>query len=148
MTSIQLAQILQSSVAPCVLISGAGLLLLALANRLPRPIDRARLLCSHLKNVSGPQAEIYVKQIKIYVRRSYLLRNAVFCNVMSLGAIASVILLLFLSNLFNLCLVMLVNTCFMVGLLTLICSLLFFLSDISLTLKSLEIEIKEAGITL
>ncbi|MEI7999067.1 MAG: DUF2721 domain-containing protein [Candidatus Omnitrophota bacterium] len=148
MTNSQLVTILQSSVAPCVLISGAGLLLLALANRLPRPIDRARHLCSQVKNNPGPQSDVYRKQIKIYYRRSLLLRNAIACNVMSLGAIASVILLLFLSSLFNLSLIVWVNLCFITGLFSLISSLLFFLSDISLTLKSLEIDIKEAGIVL
>jgi len=148
MTNTQLIQILQFSVAPCVLISGAGLILLALANRLPRPIDRARMVCSHIKNNPAAATETHRKQIKIYLRRAYLLRNAVFCNVMCLGAIASVILLLFIGSLLNVTLVFLINTCFIVGLLSLICSLLFFLSDISQTLKSLEIEIKEAGISL
>ena len=148
MTNAQLAAILQSSVAPCVLISGAGLLLLALANRLPRPIDRARHICSHIKSNPGPEGDVYRKQIKVYYRRCHLLRNAVACNVMGLGAIATVILLLFVSSIFSFSLISWINACFILGLLSIIFSLVFFLRDITLTLKSLEIEIKEAGIEI
>ena len=144
-TNVQLVQIMQSSVAPCVLISGAGLLLLALANRLTRPIDRVRHLCSLVKNHPGPEGEGYRQQIKIFYKRCFLLRNAVATNVMCLGAIATVILLLFLSSLFNMPLITPITICFITGILSLIASLLFFMSDILITLKSLEIEIRDAG---
>ncbi len=35
-------QVLQASIAPCVMISGVGLLLLSFSNRLSRPLDRVR----------------------------------------------------------------------------------------------------------
>ena len=49
MTNIHLVQALQASIAPCVLISGDGLLLLSLSNRLSRPIERIRHLCDVIK---------------------------------------------------------------------------------------------------
>ncbi len=145
MTSSELIQIMQSSVAPCVLISGAGLLLLTLANRLARPIDRIRHLCALVKNYPGPEGEVYRQQIKIFYKRCNLLRNAVATNVMCLGAIATVILLLFVSGLFNVSLIIPVAVCFIVGLLALILSLLFFLCDTLMALRSLEIEIRGTG---
>ena len=148
MTTTQLVPILQTSVAPCVLISGAGLLLLAQANRLPRPIDRARHLCSLVKSNPGPEGNTYRAQLKIFHKRCNLLRNAVALNVMCLGAIATVILLLFISNILNWPLAMWINTCFVVGLFCLLGSLVFFLRDIFVMLHSLEMEIKETGVQL
>ncbi|MBF0570463.1 MAG: DUF2721 domain-containing protein [Candidatus Omnitrophica bacterium] len=144
MTNAQLTQIMQSSVAPCVLISGAGLLLLVLAGRLARPIDRVRHLCDLVKKHPGPEGESYRQQIDIFYKRCHLLRNSVATNVICLSAIATVILLLFLSNLFNVSLITPITVCFIVGVLALILSLLFFLNDLFMTLKSLEIEIRDS----
>lgn len=146
MTIQQLIPMLQSSVAPCVLISGAGLLLLAQANRLPRPIDRARHLCALVKSHPGPEGDVYRKQLKIFHLRCHLLRNAVAFNVLCLGAIVSVILMLFIGNILSWTPITLINVCFAFGLLCLLASLAFFLADVLVMLHSLEIEIKETGV--
>ncbi len=148
MTITQLIPILQTSVAPCVLISGSGLLLLAQANRLPRPIDRARHLCSLVKSNPGPSGDTYRAQLKIFHKRCNLLRNAVALNVMCLGAIATVILLLFVGNILELTLTTPINVCFVFGLMCLLGSLAYFLTDIFVMLHSLELEIKETGVQL
>ncbi len=121
------------------------MLLLVLANRLTRPIDRARHLCALVKRHPGPEGESYRQQIKIFYKRCHLLRNSVASNVICLVGIATVILLLFLSSLFDVSLIIPITVCFIVGVLALIFSLLFLLNDLFLTLKSLEIEIKETG---
>jgi hypothetical protein len=47
-----LAQLLQSSIAPVTLISGAGLLLLSMTNRYGRAIDRIRVIVKEVQNCS------------------------------------------------------------------------------------------------
>jgi len=145
MTNAELVTMLQSSVAPCILISGAGLLLLTLGNRLPRPIDRTRHICNQIKANPGPEGDVFRRQIKIYYKRCHLLKNAIACNVIGIGAVATVILMLFVSSLFTLSMAMWISICFVLALFSIISSLIFFLRDISLTLKSLEIEVKETG---
>ncbi|WP_345111750.1 DUF2721 domain-containing protein [Candidatus Villigracilis vicinus] len=55
MTSIQeLIPVLQTAIGPVILISGVGLLLLSMTNRLSRVIDRARNLLA----ISRPKADL------------------------------------------------------------------------------------------
>ena len=56
-TLTELIPILQIAIGPVILISGVGLLLLSMTNRLGRAIDRARILRQELRaGVSGDEA--------------------------------------------------------------------------------------------
>jgi hypothetical protein len=48
MPTFSVVQILTASIAPVIVISGVGLLLLSISNRYGRAIDRARLLAREL----------------------------------------------------------------------------------------------------
>ena len=52
-----LIPILQVAIGPVILISGVGLLLLSMTNRLGRVIDRARLLVKGLDHATPEQRE-------------------------------------------------------------------------------------------
>ncbi|MBF0503692.1 MAG: DUF2721 domain-containing protein [Candidatus Omnitrophica bacterium] len=144
MTNIQLIPALQASIAPCVLISGAGLLLLSLTNRLSRPIERIRLLCAQLKSEPQKDHQATEEQIRILYKRCELLRSAIVCNIYSIVLISSIVLLLFLGALYAWPIGFLVYIFFILSLLFLMVSMIFFLMDIHLSLDSLKIEIRDS----
>jgi NAD-dependent dihydropyrimidine dehydrogenase PreA subunit len=84
-TSKQFLLFLQSSITPVALISGVGLLLLTLTNRLARTIDRSRSLLELIKGSETVQKERLRKELGIMYRRSTLLRNAIGSIVISMS---------------------------------------------------------------
>ena len=136
-----LIRILQASIAPCVLISGLGLLLLSMVNRLARPIDRIRLLCEDLKGAPREDVPILKEQILILYKRCQLLRNSIALMILSIFFVSIIILLLFLIFIFSIPLQFLVELLFTLSMISLIIALLFFLLDIRFTLKSIKMEI-------
>jgi len=133
---------LQASVAPCLLISGFGFLLLTMTNRLGRASDRVRLLISHLKDTEEAERRFVKDQIRIIYDRCRYLRSAIALLVFSISFIAINVLMLFMSIVFMLDLKIIIEIIFAASLICLIISLFTFLLDIRLTLKTLKIEIE------
>lgn len=137
-----LIKILQGSIAPTVLISGVGLLLLSMTNRLSRPIDRIRALCKDIKeNKAADPTQIY-EQISILYRRCKYLQASIVLSTVSIICVSVIILALFSMFVFRMDLIPLVELFFTLGLISLIVSLVFFVQDISLGLNSVKIEIE------
>ena len=96
MENIQyLIQLMQSLISPVVLISGVGLLLLSLTNRLGRVIDRSRILVKELDN-DKENFEIKKIQISVLYKRSRILRTSITFISFSILFSSLMILLLFL----------------------------------------------------
>lgn len=146
MATQQLILVLQTSVAPCVIISGVGLLVLSMTNRFGRPIDRIRLLAVELEKTSENEREPIKEQIKLLYRRAKLLQRAIIFSVFSIFLVATVILSLFLDSLLGLGLEMAIELLFAGSVVCVVVGLVFFLMDIGLTLDSVKIEIKRHGI--
>lgn len=72
-----LIEFFQSSISPLVLISGVGLILLSLTNRLGRTIDRSREMVAEIEKGSLSESERENKkiQLSILVKRSYLIKT-------------------------------------------------------------------------
>ena len=76
--------ILQVAIGPAVLISGVGLLILSLTNRLGRVVDRGRILARELRDspqINNISAET---QLDILSRRAALLQRAIIFAVQRL----------------------------------------------------------------
>jgi len=73
----QLVKTFQASVAPCLLISGFGFLLLTMTNRLARATDQIRVINREAQNSSGERKEKLCQQIGIFFRRCKLLQSAI-----------------------------------------------------------------------
>jgi len=144
MTNIELIPALQASIAPCVLISGDGLLLLSMSNRLSRPIERIRHLCDVIKAHPQRDHQATHEQIRILYKRSKLLRSAIVCIIYSIVLVSCIVLLLFLGTLYSWPITFLINILFVFSLLFLTVSMLFFLMDIHWALDSLKIEIRQS----
>ncbi|OGX24161.1 MAG: hypothetical protein A2787_06375 [Omnitrophica WOR_2 bacterium RIFCSPHIGHO2_01_FULL_48_9] len=136
-----LIKVLQASIAPVVLISGVGLLLLSLTNRLGRSIDRVRILCSAYGSAPQGVAVLLKQQIDILYQRCQMLRISIALSTASIGCVSVIILALFSMYIFDVNLVGFVQLFFAAGLISLILSLVFFLMDIRFALSSLKIEI-------
>ncbi|MCB2193555.1 MAG: DUF2721 domain-containing protein [Deltaproteobacteria bacterium] len=143
MSPTSLGTILQASIAPCVLISGVGLVLLALTNRLGRPIDRVRELSAEFRRVPSGEKAVLNHEIRILYRRCHLLRLSVLFAALSIFAVAMIILAFFATYAFGLWVPNLVEVLFTCSLICLMLSLGFFLADVHQALASLRVEVRE-----
>jgi hypothetical protein len=134
--------ILQTSTVPVVLISGIGLLLLSMTNRLGRPIDRIRLMTPSLASANPEERKLIMDQISILLKRARNLQRAILCATSSIFLVAMMIVGLFLNSLLLLNIEILIAWFFALSMFCLVASLGLFLWDISLSLNSIEIEVK------
>jgi hypothetical protein len=133
--------VLQTSLAPCVLISGVGLLVLSMTNRLGRPIDRIRALTGEIKQVDGVQKVVLLEEIDILYKRARLLQAAVTFSVLSIFFVATIIFSIFITVTFGAGLEEIIEIQFSASLFALVISLVLFVWDIQLGLNSIKIEI-------
>jgi hypothetical protein len=139
-----LVEFFQSSISPLVLISGVGLILLSLTNRLGRTIDRSRVLVAEIDKGSLTDNEKENKriQLRILVRRSYLLKYSIGSISFSILSSSFIIPVLLIMNLFQVNLEALGIIFFIMSVTGIILSAIFLFIDVSLTLKALEYEIQ------
>lgn len=137
----QLVTILSASIAPVIVISGVGLLLLSMTNRHSRVIDRARDL---VKDLDGAQEasrrDSLSEQVQIIYRRARILRLAIVLAALSILLVAVTVLLLFTSQILGVGVGYFAIPCFGLSLVALIGSLYFFIRDVGLSLAALELE--------
>jgi len=138
----QMIPVLQTAIGPVILISGVGLLLLSMTNRLGRAIDRARILAVALPTASEPARSGIKGQLRILWRRARLIRLAITLVSMSALAAAILIIVLFFTALWRLETAWLIHTFFVVCMASLIASLVVFMCDINQSLAALKLELK------
>jgi multidrug efflux pump subunit AcrB len=139
-----LAQIipeLQDAIGPVILISGVGLLLLTMTNRLGRAIDRARQLKAELSKRTEAEREHLQAQVAIIYQRAKLIRMSITLAAMSALLAASLVVALFLTALLRWENAWLVSLIFIACMVSLIASLVAFIRDINLSLRALRLEL-------
>src|SRR3989344_828535 len=92
-----LVTILQTAISPVILISGVGLLLLTMTNRLGRTIDRSRELADEAEKADSAAKEHIRAQLDILLRRARLIRLAIILASGSVLSAAILVITLFLS---------------------------------------------------
>lgn len=138
-----LVEFFQSTISPLVLISGVGLILLSLTNRLARTIDRARSLVAEIQNEQSTDKENKKIQLRIIVKRSYLLKYSISSISFSILCSSLIIPILLVMYLFQIDLTLFGKMFFLFSVLGIISSAIFLFIDVSLTLKALEYEVKD-----
>jgi hypothetical protein len=133
--------ILQIAVGPVILVSGVGLLLLTMTNRLGRVLDRAREIARMLREDPSSDSERLLPQLAILERRARLVRMAIAFATTSVLLAALLIIAVFVEALFTVGLVRAIGGFFMSAMVLLIVSLVLFLKDINLSLAALDLEI-------
>ena len=133
---------LRDAVGPVILISGVGLLLLTMTNRLGRCIDRARQLQNELAGQSGAERAATQAQVDIIYRRAKIIRLAIVLAVGSALLAAFLVMTLFLAAWLGWQQAWPAAVVFTVCLSCLCVSLLAFLIDINLSLRALKLELE------
>jgi hypothetical protein len=141
MTVSELIPVLQMAVGPVVLISGVGLLILSLTNRLGRVIDRGRSLAGELRKVSESGHPKIEEQLTSLSRRARLLQRAIVCAVLCVLFAAILIMTLFLIAALKIEAVWLVGGLFVAALGSLIMSLVAFLQELNQALHAFRLDI-------
>lgn len=138
-----LIPVLQIAIGPVILISGVGLLLLTMTNRLGRAIDRARTLYEKLRTEAPADQDRTRAQLRILQRRANFIRQAIILATVSILLAALLIISLFFAALLRLDLGWLIMLLFIGCLLALIGSLLTFIRDVNQSLLALKLELGE-----
>jgi hypothetical protein len=138
----EIVPVLQVATGPVILISGIGLLLLTMTNRLGRTIDRARQLCRDLPESNGEKRSQNLTQINIIYRRAKVIRWSIALAGFSVLLVSALIILLFVAALLDLEAGMFVVLLFIASMASLFASLVAFLYDINLALHALRLELK------
>lgn len=138
-----LTDFFQSTISPLVLISGVGLILLSLTNRLARTIDRSRGLVAEIQKDNSNDKENKRVQLRILVKRSYFLKYSITSISFSILSSSLIIPVLLIMYLFQIDLSILGKLFFLSSIIGIIFSAIFLFIDVSLTLKALEIEVSD-----
>ena len=95
----EVAQIIQSALAPVFMLAGIGAFLNVCAGRLSRIVDRARQVEPLLLNSRGAEHDRYQRELKILDRRMALVGWAIWLTVLAAVLICMVVVLLFAGGL-------------------------------------------------
>ena len=136
-------EFLRSSFSPVVLISGVGLFLLSLNQRLGRTIDRSRALVAELNRPDCERRERKVTQLRILYNRGRILRFSIVSISFSILSSSLIIPVLLVMQFFHTDLRSVGVVLFLLSVLGVILSAISLLVDVSLTLKALGIEVKD-----
>jgi hypothetical protein len=142
-TTKSLIEFFQSTISPLVLISGVGLILLSLTNRLARTIDRSRALVAEIEDENSIDKHNKKTQLKILVKRSYILKYSITSISFSILCSSLIIPVLLVIYLFQVDLAILGKLFFLLSIIGIVFSAIFLFLDVSLTLKALELEVKD-----
>jgi hypothetical protein len=148
MSLISIEQIipeLQDAIGPVILISGVGLLLLTMTNRLGRAIDRARQLKHELSTRTGVERTHALMQVSILYRRAKIIRVSIILAATSAALAALLIVTLFVTALLQSQQGWLIALIFVACIGCLLVSLAAFICDVNLSLQALKLELQEVA---
>ena len=143
MTTVEFIPALQTAIAPAVLISGVGLLILSLTTRLGRVVDRGRSLVRELRETPQDEHSIIVEQLHIISHRAVILRRAIIFAVLSILFAAVLMITLFFTAVMQIGNTWLIGGLFVCALGSLIVSLVAFLQELTQSLIAFHLDIKD-----
>jgi hypothetical protein len=138
----EIVPVLQVAIGPVILISGVGLLLLTMTNRLGRTIDRVRQLKGELSHRTDEERKQVLPQLAILYRRARVIRLSITLAALSALLASALIITLFVTALLHLELGFFVVSIFTACMASLFASLVAFLCDINLSLHALKLDLK------
>jgi hypothetical protein len=138
----EIVPVLQVAIGPVILISGVGLLLLTMTNRLGRAIDRARQLKGELPKRTERDREQVLAQVAIIYRRARMIRLSITLAALSALLASALIIALFVTALLHSEQAILLSIIFIACMVALFASLVAFICDINLSLHALKLELE------
>ena len=140
MTTISVVQILTASIAPVIVISGIGLLLLSITNRYGRVIDRARHTYAGLggerRRNSRPQA--LAGTVRLTHQRAKLLRASMIYGSASIFFVSLMVLSLFGEHVSGAHFDYVALPFFTICLISLVLRIYYSIRDITISLRALN----------
>jgi hypothetical protein len=133
---------LRNAIGPVILISGVGLLLLTMTNRLGRAIDRARQLKQELSIRVGREREQTLAQVTMLYRRAKIIRLSITLAATSAALATALIVTLFVTAQLQVQQGFLIGLFFVACMVSLLASLVAFICDINLSLRALKLELE------
>ena len=142
-----LLKIIQAAIAPVVLISGVGLLLLTLSARLGRIVDRTRIVAAERRTVGDGGREMLSTQLAVLRKRARLIRFALALSATSVALVSLLIIGLFLGLMLNWNMTVPCTFLFIGSLLSLVTAMLIFVRELFEALTALDLSIDPQGAT-
>lgn len=134
------AQVIQLSVAPVFLLSGVGIILTVLTNRLSRVVERARSLEA---STAGTDHSVREWEIQVLARRARLMNRAITLSTVCALLIALVVVALFVDAFTSVNLSSPIALMFVLAMISLIIGLLMFLREVFLAIGALRIGVRK-----
>lgn len=138
---VDIAHAIQLAVTPVFLLSGIGVLLGVLTNRLARIVDRARKIEEGLREAAGAVPERVRDQLRISSRRARLINVAITFGTIAALLVSVVVALLFASTFVPLNLAAYVALLFVLAMGALVGALVSFLLEVRVSIATLRIGI-------
>ncbi len=135
--AVDIVHLIQSAVAPVFLLSGVGVTLGVLTNRLARIIDRARALETQFER-NGPKADELRTMLKVLARRAHYINGAIALSSVSALLVAMVVIMLFASAFVPVDLSVTIAVLFVASMLSLCAAFVAFLIEVRLATQSLR----------
>lgn len=136
---VDIAHAIQLAVAPVFLLSGIGVLLGVLTNRLARIVDRARKVEEGLRQAVAESAEESRSQLRVAARRARLINVSITLGTIAALPVALVIALLFASTFVPINLAGSVAVLFVLAMAALVGALMSFLLEVRVAIDALRI---------
>jgi hypothetical protein len=136
---VDIAHAIELAVAPVFLLSGIGVFLGVLTNRLARIVDRARKVEEALRQAAAAAAEESRRQLRVASRRARLINVSITLSTIAALLVALVIALLFASTFVPINLAGPVAVLFVLAMGALVGALLSFLLEVRVAIDALRI---------
>jgi len=134
-----IAHSIQLSVAPVFLLSGIGVFLGVLTNRLARVVDRARAAEERHASADAVSALDLRDQLRLFARRARLMNAAITLSTVSALLVAIVVALLFGATFIQFNLAVPVALLFIAAMMSLVGALVAFLAEVRIATRTIRI---------
>lgn len=135
---MDIAHLVQSSVAPVFLLSGVAATLGVLTNRLGRVVDRARTLEQRLADHPGDKAPLH-RELEVLARRAGLIYKAISMAAIAALLVALVVVTLFADAFLGLKLEVAIALLFVGGMVCLAAAFIAFFIEVRIAVATLRI---------
>jgi len=145
---MDIVHLIQSAVAPVFLLSGVGVTLGVLTNRLARIVDRARLLEERLRKAvplednlpeTDPRHAALHASLKVLARRAHYINVAITLSTIAAVLVSLVVILLFANAFSGLNLQLAIAVLFVAAMIVLTGAFVAFLIEVRVATASLRI---------
>jgi len=136
---VEIAHAIDLAVAPVFLLSGIGVLLGVLTNRLARIVDRARKVEENARQATVPARDDAHGQLRVAARRARFINVSITLSTIAALLIALVVAVLFASTFVPLNLAGPIAVLFVLAMAALVGALLSFLLEVRIAIAALRI---------